>query len=370
MQFIKAMTVPALVGLVVGLSVLLVDARRTPVEPVVRAPAPLSAGETYAAAVARAAPAVVNIYTRKRVAELPHPLLSDPFFQRFFGSRGLQTPEQRESSLGSGVIMTADGYVLTNHHVIADAEEILILLRDGRQSPARLVGVDPETDLAVLQVDIAGVQPIEWAPQETVRVGDVVLAIGNPFGVGQTVTMGIVGATGRHGLGLNTYENFIQTDAAINPGNSGGALVDSQGRLVGINTAIYSRNGGSMGLGFAIPTPIAAGVMQALLERGQVVRGWLGIEARQVAVPSVGGAPIQGILVTRVIAGGPADLAGLLAGDVITGLGDLAVADGRAAMDRIAQMSPGTPVEVTGVRAGGPFQARVVLGRRPRAATG
>ncbi len=236
---------------------------------------------SYSEGARRATASVVNIYTTKQ-ARVPrdHPLLNDPLLRRFFGEQFTQ--RQQTSSLGSGVIVSADGLVLTNHHVVESADEIEALLSDGRRAKARLVGSDPETDLAVLRVSLQGLPAIEFGNSDSARVGDVVLAVGNPFGVGQTVTMGIVSALGRNQLGINTFENFIQTDAAINPGNSGGALVDSAGRLIGINTAIYSRSGGSLGIGFAIPTSTVRQVMDQIVASGSVTRGYIGVEPQDV----------------------------------------------------------------------------------------
>ena len=232
---------------------------------------------SYAEAVGRAAPAVANLYTTKMVSKSSHPLLEDPVFRRFFGDN---LPKQRrmESSLGSAVIMSPEGYLLTNNHVVAGADQIVVALKDGRETLARLIGSDPETDLAVLKIDLKNLPAMTLGRSDQIQIGDVTLAIGNPFGVGQTVTMGIISATGRNQLGLNTYEDFIQTDAAINPGNSGGALVDANGNLTGINTAIFSKSGGSQGIGFAILTKLALEVMKSIIEHGQVIRGWLGIE--------------------------------------------------------------------------------------------
>ncbi|MFC6669476.1 trypsin-like peptidase domain-containing protein [Marinobacterium aestuariivivens] len=237
---------------------------------------------SYSAAVELAAPAVVNIYTRTLVKQQLNPLFNDPFFRRFFD---LGTPPQRErieSSLGSGVILSKQGYIVTNNHVIAGADSVLVALRDGRESQAEVIGTDPETDLAVLKINLPDLPSIALASSDSLRVGDVVLAIGNPFGVGQTVTMGIISATGRNSLGLNTYEDFIQTDAAINPGNSGGALIDAYGNLIGINSAIFSRSGGSQGIGFAIPSNLARQILQDLVENERVIRGWIGVEIQEL----------------------------------------------------------------------------------------
>ena len=230
---------------------------------------------SYRDAVSRAMPAVVNIYTTKEVRQPQSPLLDDPFLKRFFGERFSET--EKQMSLGSGVVVTHDGYVLTNNHVVETADQIEVAFEDGRKASARLVGNDPETDLAVIKIDLPDLPAITFGNVDDVKVGDVVLAIGNPFGVGQTVTMGIVSALGRSQLGINIYENFIQTDAAINPGNSGGALIDAAGNLIGINSAIYSQSGGSMGIGFAIPVSTVRMVMDAIIAKGQVVRGWIGV---------------------------------------------------------------------------------------------
>ncbi|MGA9221594.1 MAG: trypsin-like peptidase domain-containing protein, partial [Pseudomonas graminis] len=237
---------------------------------------------SYADAVSNAAPAVANLYTTKMVnnSNKPnHPLFDDPQFRRFFGDN-LPKQKRMQSSLGSAVIMSPEGYLLTNNHVTSGADQIVVALKDGRETIAKVVGSDPETDLAVLKIDLKNLPSITLGRSDAIRIGDVALAIGNPFGVGQTVTMGIISATGRNQLGLNTYEDFIQTDAAINPGNSGGALVDANGNLTGINTAIFSKSGGSQGIGFAIPTKLALEVMKSIIEHGQVIRGWLGIEVQ------------------------------------------------------------------------------------------
>src|SRR5437762_4540457 len=254
-------------------------------------------------AVRKAVPAVVNIFTSKEIKTPRHPLLDDPWFRHFFGDR-LEEEPQRAISLGSGVIVSSKGYILTNHHVVEAADEIEVALGDGKKLKEKAVGSDPETDIAVLQVEGGPVPAITFGDADALRVGDVVLAIGNPFGVGQTVTMGIVSALGRSQLGINTFENFIQTDAAINPGNSGGALVDANGNLLGINTAIYSRSGGSMGIGFAIPASTARQVMEGLIQDGQVTRGWIGVEPRDLTpeIAETFNLPIkQGVLITGVL---------------------------------------------------------------------
>lgn len=307
---------------------------------------------SYAAAVESSAPAVVNINTAKVVAVRRHSFLNEPLFERFFGRSldDLITPQQRvETSLGSGVIMSDSGYVLTNHHVIEAADEIQVSLRDGRTTSASVIGKDPETDLAVLKVDLENLPAITVGQSEGLRIGDVVLAIGNPFGVGQTVTMGIVSATGRTKLGINTFENFIQTDAAINPGNSGGALIDANGSLVGINTAIFSRSGGSQGIGFAIPVSLARTVLQDIIEHGRALRGWLGIEARAITPPlarSLGLSDTRGVLVVGVLRDGPAHQAGLQPGDVILTIDDKTIAEAGDALLAISSRKPGSRIKL------------------------
>src|SRR3982750_1301294 len=244
--------------------------------------APRSA--SYSDAVQRASASVVNISTSKEVPAPRHPLLNDPVFRRFFGEQ-LPDEAQRASSLGSGVIVSTSGYVITNHHVVEAADEIEVTLADGKKLLAKLVGNDPDTDLAVLRADSENLPAISFGSSDALHVGDVVLAIGNPFGVGQTVTSGIVSALGRTGLGINTFENFIQTDAAINPGNSGGALIDASGNLIGINPAMFSRSGGSMGIGFAIPVSTAKMVLEQIVKNGSVTRGWIGVEVQEITPP-------------------------------------------------------------------------------------
>ncbi len=305
-----------------------------------------TAGPTsYADAVSRSAPAVVNISTAKLVTERPNPLFEDPLFRRFFGEGPGGMPRQRlETSLGSGVIVSTAGHVLTNNHVIAGADQIVVQLADGRVAEATLVGADPESDLAVLEIELADPPQITLGSSDALRVGDIVLAIGNPFGVGQTVTMGIVSATGRDQLGISTFEDFIQTDAAINPGNSGGALINATGELVGINTAIFSRSGGSQGIGFAIPASLASRIQQQILEHGRVVRGWLGVEIQDVTpelAESFGLPEASGVIISGVLPDGPADLAGLRPGDVITAVNGTRVANASTALDLIVMLPPG-----------------------------
>ena len=322
---------------------------------------------TYADAVTIAAPAVVNLYTTKVINKPAHPLFEDPQFRRYFGDNG---PKQRrmESSLGSGVIMSPEGYILTNNHVTTGADQIVVALRDGRETLARVVGSDPETDLAVLKIDLKSLPAITLGRSDGLRVGDVALAIGNPFGVGQTVTMGIISATGRNQLGLNSYEDFIQTDAAINPGNSGGALVDANGNLTGINTAIFSKSGGSQGIGFAIPVKLAMEVMKSIIEHGQVIRGWLGIEVQPLTkelAESFGLTGRPGIVVAGIFHGGPAQQAGLQLGDVILSINGEPAGDGRKSMIQVARIKPTDKVAIQVMRNGKEIKLLAEIGLRP-----
>jgi len=266
------------------------------------------------------------------------------------------------------VIVSSDGYILTNYHVIKGAEAIQAGLQDGRVAAARVVGVDPDTDLALLKVDVSGLKPIRLGRSDDLRVGDVVLAIGDPYGVGQTVTQGIVSATGRNQLGLSTFENFIQTDAAINPGNSGGALVNARGELVGINTALFSPSGGSNGIGFAIPVNLARGVMQQLIDYGRVLRGWLGVEPQDITPELAQAFRLQdtrGFLITRVTPLSPASTVGLAPGDVIESIDGDQVENSRDALNRIAAKPPGTAIELAGIRNGKNFNVKVTVAERP-----
>jgi serine protease DegQ len=325
-------------------------------------------GVSFADAAKRAMPAVVNIYTAKEVKRPRHPFMDDPVFRYFFGSEDAQT--QRVPSLGSGVIVSPRGYLLTNHHVVeASADDIEIALADGRKARARVVGSDPETDLAVLKLDLADIPSITFGQSDAIRVGDVVLAIGNPFGVGQTVTFGIVSALGRSHLGLNTYENFIQTDAAINPGNSGGALVDAAGNLVGINSAIYTRNGASQGIGFAIPAATARDVMEQIIEKGSVTRGWIGIGLQDLSpeiVKSLDLKAAAGVLITEIVSGAPADKAGAKPGDVLVAVNGKNVADRTAALNVVAALKPGDAATLKLQRGANEVVLKVTAATRPK----
>ena len=323
---------------------------------------------SFAPAVALAAPAVVNIYTTKRVNVSRFPLPADPAMRQFFEQMPGMSQQQQTTSLGSGVIVSKRGHVLTNLHVIDGADEILIALRDGRQAPAKVMGADRDSDVAVLKIDMKDLPELPLYIEALPRVGDVVLAIGNPFGVGQTVTMGIVSALGRDGLGINTYENFIQTDAAINPGNSGGALVDAQGRLVGLNTAIYSKTGGSLGIGFAIPAAAVQLVMDQIIEFGFVKRGWLGIEPQDMTAElarAFGLSKPLGVIIAGILRNGPAAKAGLKVGDIVQTMDGLRVDDTAKMMARIAAKAPGEKIKLGVYRSGKTVELEVTAGMRP-----
>jgi len=324
---------------------------------------------SYAAAVAQAAPAVVNVYTSKQVTEPISPLLNDPELSRLFRDFPGFSRRRKATMLGSGVIVRDDGYVLTNYHVIEAADAIEVALNDGREARAKLVGADPESDLAVLKIDLPKLSSITFNGNHEARVGDVVLAIGNPFGVGQTTTMGIVSALGRNRLGINIYENFIQTDAAINPGNSGGALIDTQGRLIGINTAIYSESGGSLGIGFAIPSTAARTVMEQIIATGSVTRGWLGIEPQDIT-PELARAfrldREEGVIIAGVLRNGPAAHAGVRVGDIVLALDGKPVYDTVGFLNQIAPLAPRQPVKMEILRDGRRRTVEVEVGLRPR----
>jgi serine protease DegQ len=313
----------------------------------------------------------VNVFTTKEVKVAPHPFMDDPFFRRFFGDRLESGPQSRRaSSLGSGVLVSPEGYILTNHHVIEAADEIEIALADGRKSKAHVIGSDPETDLAVVKVNMQALPtPMTFGHSDKARVGDIVLAIGNPFGVGQTVTMGIISALGRSHLGINTFENFIQTDAAINPGNSGGALVDTAGNLIGVNTAIVSRSGGSLGIGFAITASVAKQVMEQIVQSGGVTRGWIGVEVQDLTpelAESFKRPNTNGALIAGVLKGGPADRAGIKPGDILVAVDGDPVVDSSSMLNLIAALPPGKTASITVIRNGSEKTVPINAGKRPK----
>lgn len=325
---------------------------------------------SYADAAQKAMPAVVNVFSGKAGSLPPNPQANDPLFRYFFGNpKGGKEQQQDEpaTNLGSGVIVSSEGYILTNQHVVDGADQIEVALADGRRTNAKVVGVDPETDLAVLKISMTNLPTITLGRIEEARVGDVVLAIGNPFGVGQTVTMGIISALGRNHLGINTFENFIQTDAPINPGNSGGALVDARGNLLGINTAIYSRSGGSLGIGFAIPVSTARSVLESIITTGSVTRGWIGVEPQDVtpAIAESFGLKQKGTIVAGVLQGGPADKAGIKPGDVLLNVNGQDITDTTRLLNVIAQIKPGTDAKVRLMRKNKEMEVDVMIGKRP-----
>ena len=338
----------------------------------VKEPAPEAAAQSvasYSDAARKAMPAVVNIFTSQQIKRPRHPLMDDPLFRYFFGDQP-DSATQRREGLGSGVIVSEQGYILTNHHVVESVDQIEVALSDSRKVPAKVVGTDPETDLAVLKIEVQKLPAITFARAEQLRVGDVVLAIGNPFGVGQTVTFGIVSGLGRSHLGIATFENFIQTDAAIHPGNSGGALVDVKGNLVGVNTAIYSQTGASMGIGYAIPVSIARQVMEQIIETGAVTRGWFGVDVADISsdlAESLGLKGTRGAIVGAIERGSPAEKAGLRLGDIITTINGRTVPDTSMALNAIAGVAPGKLVPVKVLRRNQDIGLQVMVGkRRPR----
>ncbi len=334
---------------------------------------PLAGDKTPAmglsAAAQKAMPAVVNIFTSTVIKAPAHPFMDDPQFKFFFGDPE-ETEPQSSSSLGSGVIVSPDGYILTNHHVVEAADQIEVALSDGRKAKAHVIGSDPETDLAVIKIELAGNLPaITFGHPEQARVGDMVLAIGNPFGVGETVTMGIVSALKRDHLGINTFENFIQTDAAINPGNSGGALVDGNGNLLGINSAIYSPNGGSLGIGFAISATTAKKTMEQIIQHGSVTRGWVGAGVQELTAElaesfKLGGT--KGVLITEVLRNSPAELAGMKAGDILIAIDNKTVDDTSAMLETVSNLPPGKVVPIKLLRSGTAISVQVKIGTRPK----
>jgi len=323
--------------------------------------------ESFAPAAQKVIPSVVNVFTQQKVRTPTHPALEDPIFRYFFGDRLDERPRE-VSNLGSGVIVSANGYILTNQHVVEAADEIQVALANGQTVPARVVGADPETDLAVLKIDANDLPAITFAQIDSLRVGDWVLAVGNPFGVGQTVTAGIVSALGRTHLGINTFENFIQTDAAINPGNSGGALVDAAGHLVGVNSAIYSRTGGSQGIGFAIPVSIARQVMEQIIKSGSVTRGWVGIEVQDMTpelAESFNLKNVEGALIAGVLKGGPADAGGIRPGDILLAVNGDKVSNSASLLNLIAALKPGDTARLSVTRKQQSLDLKIQVGRRP-----
>jgi serine protease DegS len=346
------------------LIVLLKNTTQAPVQTVVT---PSLSPVSFANAVNKAAPAVVNIYTSKTVVHQSHPLFNDPIARRFFGLQS--TPSERiQIGLGSGVIMNSSGYILTNHHVIQGAEEILVELNDKRQSRAQIIGIDPETDLAVLKINMEKVPFISGVSVNN-QVGDIALAIGNPLGIGQTVTMGIISATGRSNLGFNTYENFIQTDAAINRGNSGGALIDSEGNLIGINSVIFSKSGGSDGISFAIPAQLATQVLQSIINDGRVIRGWLGATFQKLTPELANYLDTQqnlGVVITRVLANSPASLANIMVGDLIIAIDGAKIENESDALSAIAAVKPGEKTRLKIIRKSELIEIEAVVAERPQ----
>ncbi|PFH10367.1 serine protease DegQ [Collimonas sp. PA-H2] len=325
------------------------------------------APSSYRQASQRAMPSVVNIFTSKEAKATSPEVLEDPLLRKFFGDRG-DDSEDKQSSLGSGVIVSAQGYILTNNHVVESADEIEVALADGRTTTAKVVGTDPETDLAVIKIELPNLPAITLGRADEASVGDVVLAIGNPFGVGQTVTMGIISALGRSHLGINQFENFIQTDAAINPGNSGGALIDTNGNLLGINTAIYSRTGGSLGIGFAVPMTTAKTVMESIINTGHMVRGYIGVEPQDITpelAESFGLTRKTGAIIAGVIKSGPADKAGLKPGDILVAIEGKPITDSTDMTNLIAQLQPGSKAKLTVLRKTQESTVEAIIGKRP-----
>ncbi len=321
------------------------------------------------AAAQKAMPTVVNIFTSTLIKNPVNPFMDDPRFKFFFGDE-LDTEPQTSSSLGSGVIVSPDGYILTNQHVVEAADQIEVALSDGRKAKAHVIGSDPETDLAVIKIELPGNLPaITFGHPEKAHVGDMVLAIGNPFGVGETVTMGIVSALKRDHLGINTFENFIQTDAAINPGNSGGALVDGNGNLIGINSAIYSPNGGSLGIGFAISASTAKKTMEQIIQHGSVTRGWIGAGVQELTpelAESFKLGDIKGVLVTEVVRRSPADQAGIKTGDILITIDSNAINNWSAMLETVANLPPGETVPIQLMRNGKTISLPVTIAKRPK----
>jgi serine protease DegQ len=324
-----------------------------------------SARLSFSDAARRAIPAVVNIAATREVKRR-NPLIDDPAFQRFFGER-FSLPNETQLSLGSGVIVSREGYILTNDHVVEGVSDIKVTLADGRVMPGKIVGTDPDTDLAVVRVNATGLTPITFGQSEAAKVGDIVLAIGDPFSVGQTVTMGIISAVGRELAPSSPFSNFIQTDAAINPGNSGGALVDTNGNLIGVNTLIFSRSGGYQGIGFAIPVSLAKKVMEQIIETGTVTRGWFGVEVADITpelAESLGLRGTQGAIIGAIERGSPAERSGMRLGDVIVAVNGKPVPNSSATLNAIAGVTPGVSVPVKVQRRNSEVMLDIMVGKR------
>jgi len=318
---------------------------------------------SFRQAALKASAAVVSINTSKAARKNPNS--NDPWFRFFFGDQD----NEPQVGLGSGVIVSPNGYILTNNHVVEGADDIEVILNDSRHSRAKIIGTDPDSDLAVLKIELDKLPVIVLGNADTLQVGDPVLAIGNPFGVGQTVTSGIVSALGRNQLGINTFENFIQTDAAINPGNSGGALVDTQGHLQGINSAIYSRSGGNMGIGFAIPVSTARQVLESIVKEGQVTRGWIGVEPNDLTpelAETFGVKSTEGVIITGVLQNGPAAVAGIRPGDVITSVAGKPVHNVSELLSGVAALKPGIPSRLKLQRQDRQLELDITPGLRPK----
>ena len=324
---------------------------------------------SFSAAAQKVMPAVVNVFTTSEVKTPNNPFMDDPRFRFFFGDQLEDNSPQQASSLGSGVLVSHDGYILTNHHVVEAADQIEVAMADGRKAKGHIIGSDPETDLAVIKIEMGNNLPaITFGQPDQAQVGDIVLAVGNPFAVGQTVTMGIVSAVKRNHLGLNAFENFIQTDAAINPGNSGGALVDVNGNLIGINSAIYSPNGGSLGIGFAIPVSTAKKIMEQIILTGSVTRGWIGVAVQEITpelAESFKLGKVQGVLISEVVRGGPADHAKIKAGDILLSVDNKALLDSSSMLETVAALQPGKSVALKLLRNQKEVVVQVKIGRRP-----
>jgi len=324
---------------------------------------------SFSAAAQKVMPAVVNVFTTSEVKTPNNPFMDDPRFRFFFGDQLEDNSPQQASSLGSGVLVSHDGYILTNHHVVEAADQIEVAMADGRKAKGHIIGSDPETDLAVIKIEMGNNLPaITFGQSDQAQVGDIVLAVGNPFAVGQTVTMGIVSAVKRNHLGLNAFENFIQTDAAINPGNSGGALVDVNGNLIGINSAIYSPNGGSLGIGFAIPVSTAKKIMEQIILTGSVTRGWIGVAVQEITpelAESFKLGKVQGVLISEVVRGGPADHAKIKAGDILLSVDNKALLDSSSMLETVAALQPGKSVALKLLRNQKEVVVQVKIGRRP-----